>query len=80
MCFLGVEVAHDVANRQALARDHTIEVPLMHIEGALPFAARDREPGVGTSAAGQWAGDGFHAVRLELRQDLTDEGGLALKR
>lgn len=52
----------------------------MHIQGALPLTARDREPGVRASAAGQRSGRSCDASAFQFLDDLADEVSLALER
>lgn len=64
--FLCIEVTDDIADRQALAPGHAVEVVLVHTECVLPTFARDREPGVRASTAGQGSGHGLDVRALQL--------------
>ena len=76
---LGVEVDDGVADRQALAARLGVEVSLVDLHGALPFVARDREPGVGASTAGQRPGRRADPGVGQLLRDLAHRRRLALE-
>ena len=66
-------------DREPLANGHAIEVSLVHIEGALSLIARDREPGVWSSATRHRPSRCLDASAFELLCDLADEVCLAIK-